>query len=404
MSVDFVGAHFSGVASKRLSAVEAHRHRSNQHEFDGVDSLRRLLGRERRRLPARFLYLDDDLSEPVSDEGFLTWYDARESHPTRSEYRLYFPDTSVSELAREGDLLILALLKDGTLLAMIARQGSSLDGQLRWLFRLEETGERDFDVREDLTDDRVDVGLAGRLILDQIGIAGPEPDETHLETMLQRFGGGFPRTSAFSAFARLTLPDTRAKDDPDLALMTWMEREELLFRTLERHIVAERLRHGFGDVDEFISCSLSVQNRRKSRVGRALENHTGEILEAFQLLYDREAKTERNARPDFLFPGVRQYRDSSFEVQLLTVLGVKSTCKDRWRQVLAEAERIQEKHLLTLEPGISVFQTEEMRSHRLQLVLPRSIHSSFTPDQQEWLVSVGDFIQLARERQKLAGL
>jgi hypothetical protein len=26
--------------------------------------------------------------------------------------------------------------------------------------------------------------------------------------------------------------------------------------------------------------------------------------------------------------------------------GVKSTCKDRWRQVLAEADRIDHKHLL----------------------------------------------------------
>lgn len=54
-----------------------------------------------------------------------------------------------------------------------------------------------------------------------------------------------------------------------------MEQEELLFRTLERHIVSTRLKEGFGneklDVDVFISFSLSVQNRRKSRVGYALE-------------------------------------------------------------------------------------------------------------------------------------
>jgi hypothetical protein len=30
------------------------------------------------------------------------------------------------------------------------------------------------------------------------------------------------------------------------------------------------------------------------------------------------------------------------------MLGVKTTCSDRWRQVLAEADRIQLKHLLTL--------------------------------------------------------
>ena len=42
------------------------------------------------------------------------------------------------------------------------------------------------------------------------------------------------------------------------------------------------------------------------------------------------------------------------------MLAVKSTCKDRWRQILAEADRLPVKHLLTLEPGISVAQTDEM--------------------------------------------
>jgi hypothetical protein len=50
-----------------------------------------------------------------------------------------------------------------------------------------------------------------------------------------------------------------------------MDREEVLFRTLERHIVNERLRRGFSDGDEFVAFSLSVQNRRKARAGRALE-------------------------------------------------------------------------------------------------------------------------------------
>lgn len=55
--------------------------------------------------------------------------------------------------------------------------------------------------------------------------------------------------------------------------MTWMEREEILFRTIERYLIADRLSNGFAgevnagvDVDGFLSFSLSIQNRRKSRV------------------------------------------------------------------------------------------------------------------------------------------
>jgi len=56
------------------------------------------------------------------------------------------------------------------------------------------------------------------------------------------------------------------------------------------------------------------------------------------------------------------------------MLGVKSTCKDRWRQVLAEADRIDQKHLLTLEAAISINQTAEMQSKQLQLVVPAAVH------------------------------
>lgn len=81
------------------------------------------------------------------------------------------------------------------------------------------------------------------------------------------------------------------------------------------------------------------------------------------------------------------------------MLGVKSTCKDRWRQVLSEARRIENKHLFTLEPGISENQTAEMGENRLTLVLPKSLHDSYKPVQQASLMQLGQFIELARKRQ-----
>jgi hypothetical protein len=74
------------------------------------------------------------------------------------------------------------------------------------------------------------------------------------------------------------------------------------------------------------------------------------------------------------------------------MLGVKSTCKERWRQVLAEADRIKAKHLLTLEPGISEAQTAEMRKNDLLLVLPQSLHATYNPRQRDWLMDVRGFI------------
>src|SRR6185312_2937979 len=179
----------------------------------------------------------------------------------------------------------------------------------------------------------------------------------------------------------------------------------LLFRRLERRIVTERLRSGFSagagaDVDGFLNFSLSVQNRRKSRAGFALENHLEALFKACALRFDRGAETENRNRPDFLFPGAKEYHDAKFPAARLTMLGAKSTLKDRWRQVLPEAKRIAEKHLLTLEPGISENQTEQMQANRLQLVVPSRLHETFRASQRGWLFNVADFVALTRERQE----
>lgn len=186
--------------------------------------------------------------------------------------------------------------------------------------------------------------------------------------------------------------------------MGWMEREEILFRTLEKHLLGDHLRKGFADdVEGFIAFSLSVQNRRKSRVGRALENHLEVILIQLGLRYQRGTVTEGKSRPDFLFPGGREYRDISFESRFLTMLGVKTTCKDRWRQALTEANRIGKKHLLTLETAISNHQTDEMRRHDLSLVVPRPLHATYTTDQRAGLLDISRFAEDVLGKQQTSG-
>jgi hypothetical protein len=84
------------------------------------------------------------------------------------------------------------------------------------------------------------------------------------------------------------------------------------------------------------------------------------------------------------------------------MLGVKSSCKDRWRQILSEADRIDFKHLLTLEPGISENQTAEMQAKSVQLVLPQRIHDSYSAKQRAWVMNVAGFVSLVGERQAAA--
>ncbi|CAJ2744899.1 Type-2 restriction enzyme EcoRII [Burkholderia pseudomallei] len=413
MKRGYLSEYFEGVAAKRLSAVEADETRSNQHEYQAITRMLEFMGRpeENTRLPARYVYLDDDDPDPIVEDAFLTLYNCRKGQfrngkPRSAEFRFYFPTTNVSLNASEGDLLFIAKKRDGGLLVIIAENGSSIGRQIEWLFGFADLAHPGFSVKSELETEQDRIEFASRFILENIGIAVETSEDTYLEEMLKRFAGRFPTTREFSAYARSTLKDLSPKEAPDLVLMAWMEREEILFRTLERYLIADRLSQGFADnaksgvdVDGFLSFSLSVQNRRKSRVGLALENHLELLFAECGIRYARTAVTENKAKPDFIFPGNAEYHNPAFNPLKLTMLGVKSTCKDRWRQVLAEADRIDDKHLLTLETAISTHQTDEMRAKRLRLVLPRKLHETYTAAQQTWLMDVAGFTELVCARQ-----
>jgi EcoRII C terminal len=403
MKAGYLSEFFNGVAIKQLSAVEADRVRSNQHEFNGDKGLIKILGRTEEKLhfDALWVYLSDNDGEPIVARCTLTWYDARVDRRPRSEHRFYFPTNPVSMVAAEGDLLVVARRPDNSVLIVIAQAGSTIASQVQWLFGvpMQHAG---FSVREELETEQDRIQFASAFILEQLGVVPdvPAAAENYVDVMMSRFKGKLPSTSAFSAYARETLPDLDPISDPDAALLGWMEREEILFRTMEKHLIGDRLQKGFADdVEGFLAFSLAVQNRRKSRSGHALENHLDVIFSANRLRYERGAVTEGKSRPDFLFPGSNEYKNESYDATLLTMLGAKTTCKDRWRQVLAEARRISRKHLLTLEAAISVHQTDEMRDHNLQLVIPRGLYKTFTPEQQRSLIDLASFTTLVRERE-----
>lgn len=395
-----LGDYFKDIAWKRLSAVEVDPTRSNQREFNGVAKLREIFGDSRiEGLPAHCLYFGEAEEDISTAQSYLTWYDARKNIPDRSsEYRLYFTKTSVTEKAEAGDLLIIGRKSDDSLMVIIAKEGTSFESQMFWLFGISDDLRSVFEVRAIKRNEQI--SFAAGLILETLGIeVAPAGDEWLLEEMLQRFSGTFPSTRAFSAFARETMPDIPVLADPDAALISCMEHEEWLFKILERYIVSEKVETGFEDVDDFISYSLSVHNRRKSRTGYALENHLEVIFTISGITYSRNKETENRAKPDFIFPSIKFYHNLRFPFERLSMLAVKSTCKDRWRQALSEARRIKRKHLLTLEPSISVNQTDEMEANNLQLVVPKDLHQTYKPEQRDWLMDLSSFIQHVRIRQ-----
>ena len=104
-------------------------------------------------------------------------------------------------------------------------------------------------------------------------------------------------------------------------------------------------------------------------------------------------------KPDFVFPNGECYHNLEFPGDLLTILGAKSTCKDRWRQVLNEADRVDEKYLFTLQQGISSNQLKEMQDYNLRLVVPHKYLTCFPKEYRDNISDLAGFINMVRHRQ-----
>lgn len=390
---------FSAIAHKELVLVDLPAAGSNQHELNGTRVLREFFGTANQtRGTISWHYFADD-QEPMQEDGDFTFYDARAESADRtgrSEWRFYYKGNFLSR-AGVGDLLVLAQSRNGRLFGLVFRRASAWHRAAIEFFGLTDSRTSFSVVSKDKLDSYKFELLRNQILSElDLGLVLPV-SRTDEELIVSKFGRKFPTTREMSDFARAQAEVDYRKTDE--TLVRWLEREEQLFRALENVVIGERIASGFTNVDSFIEYSLSVQNRRKSRMGFALQNHMAELFTKQGLRFTAQARTEGNNRPDFIFPGEREYSDPSFDVALLVMLGVKSTSKDRWRQVLAEADRITDKHLCTLEAGISTKQTDEMQRQRLTLVVPANLHATYTSEQRRKLLRVEDFISFARRKQ-----
>ncbi|SOC08371.1 restriction endonuclease EcoRII [Ureibacillus xyleni] len=205
--------------------------------------------------------------------------------------------------------------------------------------------------------------------------------------------GNFPTTTEMSKLARSIY---RKKMTPDKNLLKWVETEYTVFRMLEERIYKDQLSKPFRDIESLIEFANMALNRRKSRAGKSLENHLNYIFASANLPFENPGRTEGNKKPDFLFPSTKEYQNNHYPENKLIMLGAKTTCKDRWRQVLNEANRIPHKHLLTLQQGISKNQMDEMNEENLTLVVPKPLHRYYPKEYQDRLWTVEQFIQYAK--------
>jgi len=200
----------------------------------------------------------------------------------------------------------------------------------------------------------------------------------------------FPSGQKIIEFSLLRMPGLF--ENTDTRLIKRRECETALFYAIEKSFVLPKIEGGFKTVDEFVDLANSITNRRKSRAGKSLELHLKEIFIEEKLSFAHGETSEGNKRPDFLFPSIEAYKDPSWPSKNLRMLASKTTCKDRWRQILNEADRIPTKHLITLQQGVSINQFTEMKAANVMLVVPESLHASYPKDVRPELLSLEKFI------------
>lgn len=306
---------------------------------------------------------------------------------TRNEYRItrfgrnfpFLQDDNV------GDLLIIAKFTEEDYVGYVLSSDEDIDDFFAT-----------FNLPPDETNQLIDVS----------GIVLPDDKIAQLLLEFVNRFNSFPETKTMATGARYcfnrayNIADEALISSPDEILLNWVDTEYRLFRLMEEKVYAEVMTKPFVSIDAFVQMANEVLNRRKSRAGKSLEHHLADIFTHNKLIFEEQAITEENKKPDFLFPNATCYHNLQFPADDLIVLGAKTTCKDRWRQVLTEADRVDVKYLFTLQQGISKNQLLEMKDSQLKLVVPRKYIGSFPEDFQSDISSLQDFILLVKGKQE----
>lgn len=242
-----------------------------------------------------------------------------------------------------------------------------------------------------------------------IDVSGTVLPDEKIVLLMERFASmyeDFPGTQQMAEGARdcfnraYNVTEKTVQERPDEVLLNWVDVEYRLFKYMERKMYSDILSEPFGNIDVFVQMANEVLNRRKSRAGKSLEHHLADVFKHNHLIFEEQAITEENKKPDYLFPNAECYHNMQFPTDGLIVLGAKTTCKDRWRQVISEADRVDVKYLFTLQQGISKNQLHEMQESHVILVVPQKYIPSFPREYQSSISDLHQFIAMVRKKQE----
>ena len=369
--------YFSGVVAKRLSEVEVVPSKSNQREFNATSAMKAMLGTERKTYATHFVYLSD-VMDPVTEEAFLTWYDARENNPTRSEYRLFYKKTLISEQARVGDCLFLCRRYDETLLAVVTEKDSMMENRLNWLFgirpaNLFEAGNLEANDRE--------YQMIVDCLLQMIGVEVRQDSEELEKNLRILYEKKSPRLADLCDIAcrRSGIP---ADGDADEAVMVWMYCLNELVCAIKNYMLE------MPDSALYKKLSGNWQDE-------ALRFFFRMILRARNIRFDEYKNTGIQY---LIMPGFKEFSTGQYPNGRLTE--VKFACMLESVSYGVYTVDMPYVHLITMDPGITEEQRVIQKSKKVQFVIPRPVQTMYNNLNTFWFLSVEELLLLLKEKQE----
>jgi len=347
---------------------------------------------------ASSLLFDEPIRQGTNKEKIvqITWQDSFTTEScmkyygqgTRDEYRItrfgrnfpFLEDNNV------GDLLILAKFSEDYYKGYILSNDEDIDDFFATFNLAPDETNQLINVNGIVNDPNIRINRLLQEFVDQF--------DTFPETRVMATGARECYNNAFNVREKILI------QQPDKILLNWIDTEYRLFKYMEEKVYANIMSTPFDSIDSFIQMANEVLNRRKARAGKSLEHHLANIFTHNKLIFEEQAVTEDNKKPDFLFPNAGCYHNLQFPTDDLIVLGAKTTCKDRWRQVITEADRVDTKFLFTLQQGISKNQLREMQDSHLTLVVPHKYISSFPQEYQTEIKDLNSFITMVKAKQE----
>ncbi|KPF69949.1 hypothetical protein IP84_03470 [beta proteobacterium AAP99] len=150
--------------------------------------------------------------------------------------------------------------------------------------------------------------------------------------------------------------------------------------------------------DELYRVFLSASQARASRAGGSFETVVARTLNAGGIPFAAQNMFD-GSKPDFVLPNASTYENDTLRGDHALILTLKTTLRERWKQVVSESKNCPI-YLGTLDENITSATLDKLSDHSIFLVVPERFKASVYTEyaNRESVISYRDFFDELRSR------